>query len=134
PDGDCLGSCLGLYGILRGMGKNVRFYTMGPVPEHFNYLPNFEKTETEVPAEIPDAYLYVDSGDTDRVNEDFKPTGFVVNIDHHLSNSRFANLNWVDIEATAAAEQIFYLALALDQPITRDIATCIFTGLMTDTG
>ena len=134
PDGDCLGSCLGLYAVLRGMGKSVRFYTAGPIPEHFNYLPNFDVIETEVPKELPDAYIYVDSGDPERVNEDFKPTGFVINIDHHLSNSRFGVLNWVDIEATAAAEQIFYLALALDQPITRDIATCIFTGLMTDTG
>jgi phosphoesterase RecJ-like protein len=135
PDGDCLGSCLGLYELLRLMGKKVRYYTPGPVQEFFKYLPNVDKVETAMPT-LPgdEIIIYVDSGDLERVHEDFRPEGFVINIDHHLSNSMFGKLNWVDTEATAAGEQIYRLALALEQPITTEMATCLFTALMTDTG
>lgn len=135
PDGDCLGSCLGLYELLRTMGKRVRFYTAGPVPDVFHYLPNIDKVELEMPrGGSPDATLVVDSSGPDRVHEDFNPDGFVVNIDHHVTNTQFGRLNWVDPEATAAAEQIYRLAMVLGQPITPEIATCLYTGIMTDTG
>ena len=135
PDGDCLGSCLGLYGLLSGMGKRVRFYTAGPLPEVFEFLPNFDKVETELPRDArPDAFIVVDSSDLDRVHEEFRPEGFIINIDHHVTNSRFGSLNWFDVEATAAAEQIYRLALVLGEPITPEVATCLYTGIMTDTG
>lgn len=135
PDGDCLGSCLGLYEMLRLLGKQVRFYTAGPVPDLFAYLPNFSQIETDMPREAhPDAWLVVDSSGLDRVHEEFRPEGFVVNIDHHVSNTRFGRLNWVDSEATAAAEQIYRLALVLGAPLTPEVATCLYTGIMTDTG
>jgi phosphoesterase RecJ-like protein len=134
PDGDCFGSCLGMYELLRNMGKHVRFYTAGPLQEFFQYLPNFDKIETSIPQDQPDAWLVLDSGGLDRVHDEFKPTGLIVNIDHHISNTRFGTFNWVDTEATAAGEQIYRLALALEQPITPEIATCLYTALMTDTG
>lgn len=135
PDGDCLGSCLGLYEILKNMGKKVRFYTDGPVPEFFRYLPGFENIETTLPAIGPDTVTAcVDSADPGRISDTYRPSGFVVNIDHHVSNTCFADLNWVDVEATAAAEQIYRLALVLEQPITPEIATCLYTGIIADTG
>lgn len=134
PDGDCLGSCLGLYSILVNMGKKVRFYTHGPMPPIFSYLPNFDKIETTIPTHKPDIYLFVDSAERERVHDDFHPDGFVVNIDHHLSNTNYGNVNWVDTEASSAGEQIYRLALVLDQPITPEIATCLYTAQMCDTG
>lgn len=134
PDGDCLGSCLGLYEFVRLMGKKVRFYTHGPVPEMFKFLPNFDKIELQNPPEKPDAYLVVDCGDLERVHETFRPQGLVVNIDHHVSNSNFGSLNWVDTEATAAGEQIYRLAVAMEQQITPQMATCLYTAIMSDTG
>ena len=135
PDGDCLGSCLGLVHTLRALGKTARFYTDGPVPDVFRYLPGFADIETATPrGATPDAWLYVDSAGQDRVHDDWRPDGLLVNIDHHVSNTRFATHNWVDVEATAAAEQIYRLALALGVEITPDIATCLYTGILTDTG
>lgn len=135
PDGDCLGSCLGLYELLRNMGKEVRFYTAGPVPDVFAYLPNIDKVETTEPRDwARDVTIAVDCSDLDRVADDFRPEGFVIDIDHHVTNTRFGRLNWVDTEATAAAEQIYRLALVLGEPITPEIATCLYTGIMTDTG
>lgn len=135
PDGDCLGSCLGLYVILRQMGKDVRFFTPGPIQDFFSFLPYIEHTLTEHPTIRPgEIIMYVDCGDFERVDEVFKPEGFIINIDHHLSNAFFGNLNWVDTEACAAGELIYRLALALNEPISSEAATCLFTAIMADTG
>ena len=135
PDGDCLGSCLGLYEALRILGKNARFYTAGPVPVFLSYLPHFEKIETAYPADIPfDAILCVDTSDADRVHQGFQPTGTFAVIDHHISNPNFGTINWVDGAATAAAEMVYFLVQALGVSITPEIATCLYTGMMTDTG
>ena len=76
----------------------------------------------------------VDCGDAERAHDTFKAPGFSINIDHHLSNSRYATINWVDIEATAAGEQIYRLALLMNHPINENMAMCLYTALMTDTG
>jgi bifunctional oligoribonuclease and PAP phosphatase NrnA len=134
PDGDCLGSCLGLLGVLAQMGKRARFFTAGPVPDYFSYLPYFDRIETTLPKDCSGPVLCVDSADTRRICDGFSPAGIVVNIDHHISNTNYGTLNWVDPQATAAAEQIYRLAVSMEQPISAEIATCLFTGIMTDTG
>ena len=137
PDGDCLGSGLGLLGILDALGKDARFVTIGPLPHYLAYLPWFDRIETTLPPaeETPDLWMYVDCGDPERVDDVWKPVnGPTVNIDHHLSNTHYAGLNWVDIEAAAAAEMIYRLGKVLGVPYSAEIATCLFTGLMTDTG
>lgn len=134
PDGDCLGSCIALYELLRNMGKKARIYTSGPIPDTFAFLPQFDKVRLEAPNPYPPTSIFLDSGDPKRVSDDFEAQGFLINIDHHLSNSQFGNLNWVDPEAAAAAEQIFRLAAVLGETITPEIATCLYTGLLTDTG
>jgi phosphoesterase RecJ-like protein len=135
PDGDCLGSCLGLYVILKEMGKDVRFFTPGPVQDFFCFLPYVDSTITSHPQiRAGEIIIYVDCGDLERVDEIFKPEGFIINIDHHLSNAQFGRLNWVDTEACAAGELIYRLALALGHPISGDAATCLFTAIMADTG
>lgn len=134
PDGDCLGSCLALLHVLQNMGKSARFYTFGPVPEFFNFLPGIEKVETSYPDNHEGPTICVDTAEPERVHEGYRPQGFVVNIDHHISNTNYGTLNWVDANATAAGEQIYRIAQALGQPITSNIATCLYTALMTDTG
>lgn len=135
PDGDCLGSCLGLYGLLRNMGKEVRFFTPGPIQDIFSFLPWIGETLTAHPAiREGEIIVYVDCGDPERVDDVFAPQGFIINIDHHLSNAYFGALNWVDTEACAAGELIYRLAHALEEPITPEVATCLFTAIMADTG
>jgi phosphoesterase RecJ-like protein len=81
-----------------------------------------------------DATLCVDTSDSERVHAGFNPTGTFAVIDHHISNTNFGTLNWVDGTATAAAEMIYILLNAMDVKITSAIATCLYTGMMTDTG
>ncbi len=135
PDGDCLGSCLGLYVVLQELGKDVRFFTPGPIQDYFSFLPHIDKTLTTHPTlRAGEIIIYVDCGDFERVDEVFKPEGFIINIDHHLSNAYYGALNWVDTEACAAGELIYRLAQALRHPISPEAATCLFTAIMADTG
>lgn len=135
PDGDCLGSCLGLYETLKQLDKDVRVYTAGPVPQFFSYLPNFDKIEVDcMDGELFDAVLVVDTADLDRVHDGFAPMGYIVNMDHHVTNTRFGAVNWIDGKATAAAEMMYRLTLALGVKISPEIATAYYTGIMTDTG
>jgi phosphoesterase RecJ-like protein len=135
PDGDCLGSGLGLMHLLESHGLKSRFFTPGPIPRSFSFLPGFDRIETKPPDWDCDLAIYVDSADANRVLEGWYPQGvIVVNIDHHISNRGFADLNWVDPECAAAAEQIYILHRALGGELTEATAICLFTGLMTDTG
>lgn len=135
PDGDCLGSCLGLFVTLESLGKSVRFFTAGPIPPMFSYLPRFEKIETELPdAAQFDLILCVDTADAGRVFSGYEPAGEVLVIDHHISNTNFGTINWVDGKAAAAAEMIYWLAGGLGVEINAEIATALYTGIVTDTG
>lgn len=135
PDGDCLGSCLGLYEGLLAMEKKVRFYTAGPIPDMFSYLAHFDAIETAYPADNNfDVVLCVDTADENRIHPGYKAAGSVAVIDHHISNTRFGSINWVDGAATAAAEQIYYLLGELGIKVTPSIATSLYTGIMTDSG
>lgn len=135
PDGDCFGSCLGLFEALLQLGKEVRFYTAGPVPDFFSYLPHYDKVETTFPADSQfDATLYVDTADAERVHAGYQPQGLSGVIDHHISNTRFGTYNWVDANATSAAEMVYHLVKALGLEINVAMATCLYTGQMTDTG
>jgi phosphoesterase RecJ-like protein len=93
-----------------------------------------DEVDLQLPKDQPDLFIHVDCGDPERVDDDFKAQGFTVNIDHHLSNTLYATLNWVDTEAASAAEMIYRLAVAMDLPITPEAATALYTGVMTDTG
>lgn len=134
PDGDCIGTGLGLLWTLRAMGKQARFFTPGPIPENLLFLPGINDVLTTLPSEPQTNSIVVDCSDHERVSDDYEPTGFVINIDHHQSNNEFANLNWVDTEAAAAAEQIYQLAKFMLVPFTTEMAQCLYTGMFTDSG
>jgi phosphoesterase RecJ-like protein len=102
PDGDCLGSCLALREMLLNMGKKVRFYTQGPLPDYFAYLPGFDAIESVQPTDYTGPTLCVDSADAERISDTFRLLNLGVNIDHHISNTEYAAVNWIDPEATAA--------------------------------
>lgn len=135
PDGDCLGSCLGLAEALKQMGKAVRVYTAGPLPRLFGFLPGYDAIETELPDSGQfDAILCVDTADESRVFPGYEPPSHLYVIDHHISNTNFGRVNWVDGQAAAAAEMIYDLVRRLEVEITPEIATALFTGIATDTG
>lgn len=135
PDGDCLGSGLGLVQALRQMGKAAQMYTAGPMVSAYNFLPGFDEVTLELPNQDEfDCILCVDTADAGRVFSGYEPPAHLCVIDHHISNTNFGSINWVDGTAAAAAEMIFRLVQALEVEITPEIATALFTGIATDTG
>lgn len=134
PDGDCLGSTLGLLLVLRALGKRVAGYNASPLGKKWNFVPEIGLVENKLPNWPISLTVFVDCGAVSRVSEDFVPHGHTINIDHHLTNERFADFNWIDVDACAVGEQIHAVALALGVPITREIATALYLSIMTDTG
>ncbi|MEO8377138.1 MAG: DHH family phosphoesterase, partial [Candidatus Sumerlaeota bacterium] len=109
PDGDCLGSTLGLYHGLVQMGKKVAAYNATPLVDKWDFIPGADNVTNKVPTEPYDVTIFVDCGGIRRVSDTFAPTGTTINIDHHLTNERFADYNYIDIDACAVGEQIFQL-------------------------
>lgn len=134
PDGDCLGSTLGLLLVLRALGKQVAGYNAGPLNGRWDWLPGIEHVRQDLPAWEPDWTVFVDCGGVNRVHDDFQPQGRILNIDHHLTNTRFGDVNWIDVEACAVGEQVYLLAEELGVALTQEMATALYLSIMTDTG
>jgi len=135
PDGDCIGSTLALLLILESMGKRVAAYNPSPIPDNLRFAPSSNRILNHLNNGFePDVMVFVDCGDPDRVDKDFKAKGFVINIDHHPTNSIFGDLNYVDCEATAVGEQIFHLAEELGVALTPDVASNLLLSIIADTG
>ena len=136
PEGDALGSALALAHALRDMGKEVLVVNRDPVPRLLDFLPS--KGLFRQVSRVEDGYevlVVVDCGDLQRTalfNERRPPV--VVNIDHHVTNRGFGQINWVEPDASATGEMIADLLTAMKAPMTPQIALCIYTALMTETG
>lgn len=134
PDGDCLGSTVGLLLGLRSLGKEVHAYNAGPLRDRWDWLEGIEHVKDAPPEEPCDLTVFVDCGGVDRVAADFTPQGKILNIDHHLSNSCFGDWNYIDVHACAVGEQVYQILRSLNVEVTETIATALYTSVMTDTG
>jgi bifunctional oligoribonuclease and PAP phosphatase NrnA len=135
PDGDCIGSQMALYFLLKQMGKTVQLFNAGPVTDYFHFIPELDKMKDKLDPDFnPDVCFFLDCGAQNRVMGDVVPPGFLVNIDHHQSNEHFGKLNYIDADATAVGEQIYNIITYLDELISKNIATCIYLSLMADSG
>ncbi len=139
PDGDCIGSLSGLYQGLEALGKEVRIMLQNPAPVIYGYLPGVEIIESpEMLGAFNGIVIFVDCSDEERVGEQARKvlTGrqFSINLDHHQGNSLFAEYNYVDEQAAAAAEIVYHLLRELKVDITAGIASGIFAGIVMDTG
>ncbi len=137
PEGDAVGSSLGLALSLKSMGKKVRVINTDPVPEFLAFLPGTGMVELS--DEIDgrhDVWVVVDCEPerTGIKNHDGPPVDVVVNIDHHVTNPKTADVFWVDPEAAAAGEMVYDLLDAMGAPIDKEIATNLYTAIFTDTG
>ena len=136
PDGDAIGSCLGLTHILRALNKEAIPVCQDPVPYIVEWLPGTQGITTQAPADV-DLVISIDLSSIDRMGDayDVDTLGHIplVNIDHHVTNTYFGNINWVEPRAVAACEMVYHLARAFGYPLTPQIATYILTGLLTDT-
>lgn len=136
PDGDAIGSTLALMQMLRALGKSAQIFIDDTVRKNLQTLPHFEEIRRPKPDEKFDAdLLVVLDTSLDRIGNVSKLTDApIVNIDHHVTNKGEGCDLYVETEAAATCEIIFKLAGELDATITPDVATCLYTGLATDTG
>src|SRR3989339_471118 len=138
PDGDSIGSMLGLGFMLEQAGKTVHYYCVDSVPRVYSFLPGVDKIKKNLtPGQRFDALFVVDSSDLSRLGDkttDFRAlAGTIVNIDHHHDNTNFGDINYV-VAASSTSEAIFDLALYLKAKLDRRIAECLYVALITDTG
>ncbi|HEY0546019.1 MAG TPA: bifunctional oligoribonuclease/PAP phosphatase NrnA [Pyrinomonadaceae bacterium] len=135
PDGDGLGSSLGLYWLLRALGKEAEVITHDPVPQAYRELPGAKDIRV-VPDvdEKYDAVFVIECSDISRPGLLDLDKQFVVNIDHHATSALFGDINWIDATASAVGEMIYNLCKAIGVRVTKEIAECVYTALVTDTG
>ncbi|MEX2107327.1 MAG: bifunctional oligoribonuclease/PAP phosphatase NrnA [Solirubrobacterales bacterium] len=139
PDGDALGSLLGMHRLLTQLGKDSVMFMAAkefPLPIEYRFLP-LEEVFHEPPADMADrTVVFLDCGNIDRMPVDFLTNGesFVINIDHHHDNTMFGDVNLVDIEASCTAEIVYELAALLGADVTPEMASALYVGLVTDTG
>ncbi len=140
PDGDALGSLLGLAHLLRAAGKEVHVFTAGPIPEEYLFLPGLELLQGQLPArDWPDMAVLLDCHEPGRAGQEAASwleaaADRTVVVDHHLGAAAFGRAAWVDPDFAATSEMLTLLAGDLGLELSPAAATCFFTGLSTDTG
>jgi len=139
PDGDALGSLLGMHRLLTGLGKDALMYMAPeefPLPHEYRSL-SLGEVVHESPDDIAErVVVFLDCGNIDRMPVDFLRTEgtHIVNIDHHHDNTRFGTVNLVDPDASCTAEIVWTLAAELGAQLTKPMAEALYVGLVTDTG
>lgn len=137
PDGDSVGSVLGLGHVLREMGRQVILAVPEPPPRHFSFLPGLAELAHLPPSGKEDLLVVLDSTDPARLGDLCRPAVFnqlpVLNIDHHVTNEAFGTVNLVDPRASSTAELVLGLLEELGAPLTAEAATCLLFGLVADT-
>jgi phosphoesterase RecJ-like protein len=135
PDGDAVGSALALARALRGIGKEADVVLHDGVPRIYRALPGAGEVRQTLPDGYScDAVILLECDSLQRTRLQQLERYFLISIDHHLSGKSFANLNWIEPHAAATAELIFRLARELGAAVTPEIASCLYTALLTDTG
>ena len=138
PDGDALSSLLAMGLALGNLGKEVTMYNASPIPAVYRFLPSVEHIVGHVKKLATyDMALILDCGNISRIGEahtEFSQVPVIINIDHHVTNTRFGNIQLIDPTACSSAEIVYRLIKALNASIDKAIATCIYTGILTDTG
>jgi bifunctional oligoribonuclease and PAP phosphatase NrnA len=135
PDGDSLGSSLGLYCLLRALNKDVEVIMRDAVPHVYRKLPGAENVRVTPTVDREyDAVFVIECSDIKRPGLINLEKQVVVNIDHHSTTALFGTINWIDSTASAVGEMIYNLCKATGVRVTREIAECVYTALITDTG
>ena len=139
PDGDCIGSLIGLFLGLQLMGKKVRMLLQDPVPYIYRYLVGSEYVFNPKQLKEPIAnVIFLDCSDEERTGDKvvamLTDRNFTINIDHHQSNTMFGNFNYVNVKASSTAELVYELLGKLGIEISSDMAHALYVGILQDTG
>ena len=138
PDGDAIGSQLGLAHILENLGKSVTLVSRDPTPRIYRFLVGADRILQNPPQDLYfDVYFIIDCSDMSRIGDELTSriqSRLIINIDHHETNQQFADINWVDPDASSSSEMIYRLARRLRVKISPEAAECLYTGIFMDTG
>jgi len=139
PDGDSLGSALALLIGLRKLNKEVYILSKEDMLQTFSFLPYSNEVNGETSELIKDTecVIVLDCGDFERINANLcieNKKFELINIDHHLSNDLYGDLNFIDTKASAVGEIVYKVLKLLDVEIDQEISTCLYTSILTDTG
>lgn len=137
-----IGSALAIYHLLKGLGKEATLASADPIPEIYFFLPAVKKIKIGDPQKLPlekfDLIFLADTPSLTRFSREGKvaipPKTIVINVDHHESNHKFGQLNYLAPQAAATTEVLYDLLRMWKLPISPEIATCLLTGIYTDTG
>ncbi len=138
PDGDAIASVIAMGLSLASLQKEITLYNESPIPAVYRFLPSVKRIVRHIDRQtIYDTAIVLDCGDLHRIG---KAASFVsripvvINIDHHVSNTSFGDFQLIDSSACASVEIIYRLLKQMELPISKDVATLIYTGILTDTG
>jgi phosphoesterase RecJ-like protein len=137
PDGDCIGSQLGLALALQAEGKKVTVWNEDRMPDKLAFLDPDHLFQRPKQGQNFDCVIATDCASFERlgsVGACVSDRKLFINIDHHASNTRYADLNWVSPREPSSGELIYRLLKCAKWPITKQIADCLFTAVSTDTG
>ena len=137
PDGDCIGSQLGLALALRNEGKRVTVWNQDAIPLKYKFLVGDGLIEKPKAGQKFDCVIATDCASYERlgkVGEFVKERKVLINIDHHATNPRYGDVNWVSPREPSCGELIYRLMKVARWPITKPIADLLFTAISTDTG
>ena len=137
PDGDCIGSQLGLAYALRNAGKTVTVWNEESLPKKLAFLDPDRLLKTPKTGRRFDCVIATDCASFERLGrsgECIQDRKIFINIDHHASNTGYADLNWISAKEASSGELIYRLLQTAHWPITPPIADCLYTAISTDTG
>jgi len=138
-EGDALGSALAFYNLVKSMGKSASVFVDDNIPYGYEFLPGVQgvhKPDKRLMRTKFDTFVILDCSDLRRSGNaaNFTQGAYAINIDHHISNTKFADVNWVMPQAASTTEMIYRLYKYLKVKIDRKTALLLYAGLLTDTG
>ncbi|MFS8541276.1 MAG: DHH family phosphoesterase, partial [Tissierellales bacterium] len=131
PDGDNIGSTLALYMAIKKKKENVKVVKTDEIPSDYLFLPNIQVFKEYSLDEQVDLFISLDSSDVERLGpgkELLKKAKKIINIDHHVTNNGFGDINIVLPSASATGEIVYKFIKHMDVEIDKDIATCLYTA------
>jgi bifunctional oligoribonuclease and PAP phosphatase NrnA len=135
PDGDAVGSMLAFGMLLEQMGKRADLVTADRVPVAYRRLPGVSGIRSALRVHGPcDAAILLECDGLERTRLRGLEEFFLINIDHHVSGRAYAQVNWIDYGAASVGEMVHRLVKAAGATVTPEMATCLYTTVLTDTG
>ncbi|MFH1395434.1 MAG: bifunctional oligoribonuclease/PAP phosphatase NrnA [Candidatus Omnitrophota bacterium] len=138
PEGDSIGSQIAVYYLLKSLKKKALIVNHDRVPDNLKFLAGAEVILNDIPEDfIPETIVVLDCPVKERagsVSKNILDCGTIINIDHHVSNEFFGDVNWVESSVSSVGEMVFYLFKEMQISFNKEVIEAIYTAIVTDTG